>query len=576
MGDSNPNSFVNKQSVCIIGGGVSGIVTLRALLSEGFDATLFEARSRVGGVWATGYVGQGAQSPSWFYEFSDFPVGDKYPLFMKKEDICNYIDDYVAHFKLASYIHCNVTVEGLDNPKGKGWRVTTQDGQERIFDKVVICTGLFRKTTVPQISDMDHTKVEVYHSSDCSDRSALAGKDVVFVGYGKSTLDLMYELKDDVKSTTFLFREKRWPLPNNLWKISIIHVMFCRAFAWVLPAYYTEDEPRSLLYRMFTTMWWWIWGHIVDWQHGLSAADMRPQAPYAKDIFHNQFVVPEGTYQRMASREIKAKQATIVKFKRNSILLDTGEELQCDAVVFGTGFEAAMEIIPEQYKKKLVCENGEGPWLYRHIVHPEISDLGFVGWASTNVSISSSTLQALWLAAFWRGRIIATSSDMRNDISKYRRWAQENIPATPQRPCTIFFYINLYHDQLIEDLGISKYLHGGVLDDFQLYYPATYRSLKRCPNKQVNPNGIIQSALECPQTYEVPAKILEFNLDKMTKKQHFTIGRSNPVIRRITKWQRTNTHEKNSEGTHERSQHIATNPLEDLSIDDYQTFLVRF
>ncbi|EER10736.1 dimethylaniline monooxygenase, putative [Perkinsus marinus ATCC 50983] len=409
MADCTSRSTAEK--VCIIGGGVSGLVTLRTLLAEGFDVTLLEARSRVGGVWATGYVGQGAQSPSWFYEFSEFPVGERYPLFMKKEELCSYIDDYVSHFELSSYIHCNVVVTDLHNVNDKAWRVTTQDGQQGIFDKVVICTGLFRKKKIPKFPGMDRSRVKVFHTSECDDRSAFTAKDVVFVGYGKSTLDLMNELKDDVKSTTFVYRERRWPLPGNLWKISIIHV------------------------------------------------------------------VPEGTYERIATGEIRAKQATIEEFTKEGILLSTGEQIACDAVVLGTGFEAAMEILPVECRNSLICDNGEGPWLYRHIVHPEYMHLGFVGWASTNISISTSTLQALWLAGFWKGRISPSMQDMKCDIAKYRKWALEHIPPTPQRPCTTFLYIDLYHDQLVEDLGVSKYLHGGIFDDFILYYPATYRPL---------------------------------------------------------------------------------------------------
>ncbi|EER05253.1 dimethylaniline monooxygenase, putative [Perkinsus marinus ATCC 50983] len=347
MADCTSRSTAEK--VCIIGGGVSGLVTLRTLLAEGFDVTLLEARSRVGGVWATGYVGQGAQSPSWFYEFSEFPVGDRYPLFMKKEDLCSYIDDYVSHFELASYIHCNVVVTHLHNVNDKAWRV-----------------------------------------------------------------------------------------------------------------------------------------------------------------------VPEGTYERIATGEIRAKQATIEEFTKEGILLSTGEQIACDAVVLGTGFEAAMEILPVECRNSLICDNGEGPWLYRHIVHPEYMHLGFVGWASTNISISTSTLQALWLAGFWRGRISPSMQDMKCDIAKYRKWALEHIPPTPQRPCTTFLYIDLYHDQLVEDLGVSKYLHGGIFDDFKLYYPATYR-----PLVVAEENSSRRTVIDCG-----------FNLDGLTKKQHMTIGRSNPVIRR--------------------------------------------
>ncbi|KAF4703470.1 monooxygenase, partial [Perkinsus olseni] len=474
------NSSGSGQTVCVIGGGVSGIVTLRTLLAEGFDVTLLEARSRVGGVWSTGYVGQGAQSPSWFYEFSEFPVGDRYPLFMKKEDLCDYIDDYVSHFKLGPHIRCNVVVKDLENLEGKAWRVITEDGHQRVFDKVVICTGLFRKKHIPNFPGMDQTKVKVFHSSDCSDRSAFTGKDVVFVGYGKSTLDLMNELKDEVKSTTFLFREKLWPVPLALCRISIAQVVFCRAFRWVIPPYYTEATPWSILRRTLSALWWWLWEHILDWQHGLSAAGMRPELPCMLNMFRNQFVVPEGTYSRIASGDIKARQATITSFTKSGILLNTGEEISCDVVVFGTGFEAAMEILPSECKEKLICDRGEGPWLYRHIVHPDFMHLAFVGWASTNIAISTSTLQALWLAAFWRGGIHPTKKDMTDDIMKYRLWAATHVPPMPRRPCAVRFYVLPYHDQLIEDLGESKYLHGGILEDFQCYYPPTYRPLTVC------------------------------------------------------------------------------------------------
>ncbi|KAF4748456.1 Transfer protein, partial [Perkinsus olseni] len=88
-----------------------------------------------------------------------------------------------------------------------------------------------------------------------------------------------------------------------------------------------------------------------------------------------------------------------------------------------------------------------------------------------------STLQALWLAAFWRGRIHPTKKDMCDDIMKYRLWAATHVPPMPRRPGAVRFYVLPYHDQLIEDLGVRKYLHGGILEDFRCYYPAAYRPL---------------------------------------------------------------------------------------------------
>ena len=40
------------RRVGIIGAGLSGLVTAKTLLEEGFEVTLFETEDEVGGVWA--------------------------------------------------------------------------------------------------------------------------------------------------------------------------------------------------------------------------------------------------------------------------------------------------------------------------------------------------------------------------------------------------------------------------------------------------------------------------------------------------------------------------------------------
>ena len=47
-----PSSQIMVQgSVCIIGGGASGIIALEEMLDLGLNAVLFEARAEVGGAW---------------------------------------------------------------------------------------------------------------------------------------------------------------------------------------------------------------------------------------------------------------------------------------------------------------------------------------------------------------------------------------------------------------------------------------------------------------------------------------------------------------------------------------------
>ncbi|NQV20806.1 MAG: NAD(P)-binding protein, partial [Rhodospirillales bacterium] len=71
----------NIKRVGIIGTGVAGLSTAKALLANGLDCVLFERSDRVGGVWADGYSNFGVQAPKELYEFPDWPLPEDTPNF---------------------------------------------------------------------------------------------------------------------------------------------------------------------------------------------------------------------------------------------------------------------------------------------------------------------------------------------------------------------------------------------------------------------------------------------------------------------------------------------------------------
>jgi hypothetical protein len=50
-------------TVGIVGGGVAGLQTARALMAKGFEVTVFESAAAVGGVWRENYLNFGIQVP---------------------------------------------------------------------------------------------------------------------------------------------------------------------------------------------------------------------------------------------------------------------------------------------------------------------------------------------------------------------------------------------------------------------------------------------------------------------------------------------------------------------------------
>ena len=77
------------MSVAVIGAGVSGLCTTKALRDWGIDHTTFEASDDVGGNWYFGnpngrssaYRSLHIDTSKTRISFEDFPMGDKYPDF---------------------------------------------------------------------------------------------------------------------------------------------------------------------------------------------------------------------------------------------------------------------------------------------------------------------------------------------------------------------------------------------------------------------------------------------------------------------------------------------------------------
>jgi putative flavoprotein involved in K+ transport len=63
----------SEQTVCIIGGGVSGIAWADVLARLGFRATIFERGPEVGGQWLHAYPGVTLQNTHREYQLPHFP-----------------------------------------------------------------------------------------------------------------------------------------------------------------------------------------------------------------------------------------------------------------------------------------------------------------------------------------------------------------------------------------------------------------------------------------------------------------------------------------------------------------------
>lgn len=104
-----------EKRIAIIGAGISGLLACKYAVQKGFNPTVFEAQSSIGGVWTQTIESTKLQTPKEAFHFTDFPwpssVKDRCP---PSSDVLRYIELYAEHFGLLSYIKFNSKVISID------------------------------------------------------------------------------------------------------------------------------------------------------------------------------------------------------------------------------------------------------------------------------------------------------------------------------------------------------------------------------------------------------------------------------------------------------------------------------
>lgn len=142
------NDFSHVKRVAIVGAGVAGLQTARALTKIGKEVTIFDKAETVGGVWRANYADFGLQVPKELYEFPDYPYpsGTDWAQFPPGPQVQAYIEQYAKEFGLKDMCKFSTGVHSVAamGDGARGWRITFgkegETPQTEDFDFCVIAT----------------------------------------------------------------------------------------------------------------------------------------------------------------------------------------------------------------------------------------------------------------------------------------------------------------------------------------------------------------------------------------------------------------------------------------------------
>ena len=464
------------KQICVIGAGISGLVTAKTFIEEGYDVTIFEKQKGLGGVWEKSrtYPGLATQNTGDTYSFSDYPMPASYSEWPTAEQMRNYLDSYAQNFGVLERIRFQTEVTNVSRKSGEqpGWVVTIRvkegNGSEtkeekHEFDFVLVCNGIFSIPLLPSLPGSEEFVASggrVLHSTELNDTSIIEGKRVVVVGFGKSACDIATLAANIAKESTLVFRRPMWKIPRFfLGLVNLKYILLTRfSEAWF--PYRHMARLERVLHTLGKPLVWAFWRTnetLLRLQLGLDSCGMLPEQPINK-LNCQISIAPPDFFKYVHSGKIQAIKTSITNFIPDGVKLANGQELQADIVIFGTGFRQELPFIQEEYRRHIVDEDGNFNF-YRHLIHPNVPQMGFVGYNSSLYSQLTAEVGAWWLAEYVKGNLLLPSpSAMYQEMAANMDWMKTQYHSMIGKGACFTSFSLRYSEELMEDMGANNQL----------------------------------------------------------------------------------------------------------------------
>jgi dimethylaniline monooxygenase (N-oxide forming) len=306
------------------------------------------------------------------------------------------------------------------------------------------------------------------------------GRKVAVVGFGKSALDVAGDSAKFAKQVTLVFRKAHWPIPMDVLEfLDVRRIYLTRLACALLPQYQRPQAWVKNLHRYLPWLakgFWRFTEGVIKFQYPLKACGVLPDEAIEIDIFNLDFLPRREVYQLMRQGKIENRQGQIKAFTDTGIQLENGDHIECDTVIFGTGYQSNYAFLPDAFKKS---KETDGVYLYRHIIHPDLPNMAFIGRAATFSNSLTSHLASVWLVNLLKGKFqLPDREQMLAEIQAIKDWKRGFMPAISSRATVIKLHMTHFHDELLIDFGANHYRKKNIFAEWLTdYRPSDYREV---------------------------------------------------------------------------------------------------